>query len=140
MEFLIVDDSRPTRNLIRSYVSEIKIGEPCYFLEAEDGENTMRLLETRRVDFVLLDWNLSTKMTGLDVLKQIRSSEKLKKIPVIMITGESDKQNVIGSIKCGANDFVIKPIDKKSFAEKILKVITTVKLEAIALYYFPVFC
>jgi two-component system chemotaxis response regulator CheY len=84
-------------------------------------------LKTRHVDFVLLDWNLSTAMTGLDVLKEIRNSEKLKKLPVVMITGESDKQNVIGSIKSGANDFVIKPIDKKLFSEKILKVITTVK-------------
>ncbi len=66
-------------------------------------------------------------MTGLDVLKTIRNSDKLKKLPVIMITGESDKQNVIESIKCGANDFAIKPIDKKLFAEKILKAITTVK-------------
>jgi len=128
MEFLVVDDSRPTRNLIKNYVMEIKIGEPCYFLEAEDGENALKLLKTRRVDFVLLDWNLSTKMTGLDVLKVIRSSENLKKLPVIMITGESDKQNVIESIKNGANDFAIKPIDKKLFAEKILKAITTVKL------------
>ncbi|MCL1958556.1 MAG: response regulator [Spirochaetes bacterium] len=127
MEFLVVDDSRPTRNLIKNYVSEIKIGEPCYFLEAEDGENALKLLKTRHVDFVLLDWNLSTTMTGLDVLKIIRSSDKLKKLPVIMITGESDKQNVIESIKSGANDFAIKPIDKKLFAEKILKAITTVK-------------
>jgi len=127
MEFLVVDDSRPTRNLIKNYVTEMKLGEPCYFLEAEDGENALKLLNTRRVDFVLLDWNLSTSMTGLDVLKTIRNSDKLKKLPVIMITGESDKQNVIESIKNGANDFASKPIDKKSFAEKILKAITTVK-------------
>jgi two-component system chemotaxis response regulator CheY len=127
MEFLIVDDSRPTRNLLKNYVNEIKIGEPCYFLEAEDGETAMKLLETRRVDFVLLDWNLSTNVTGLDVLKKIRTSDKLKKLPVIMITGESDKQNVIASIKNGANDFATKPIDKKSFSEKILNAITSAK-------------
>jgi len=127
MEFLVVDDSRPTRNLVKNYITEIKIGEPCYFLEAENGEEALKLLKTRRVDFVLLDWNLSTTMTGLDVLKTIRNTDQFKKLPVIMITGESDKQNVIESIKNGANDFASKPIDKKSFAEKILKAITTVK-------------
>jgi len=123
MEFLVVDDSRPTRNLIKNYVAEIKIGEPCYFLEAEDGENALKLLKTRHVDFVLLDWNLSTEMNGLDVLKIIRNTDKLKKLPVIMISGDSDKQNVIESIKNGANDFTTKPIDKKLFSEKILKAI-----------------
>jgi len=121
MEFLIVDDSRPARNLIKTYVAEVKIGEPCYFLEAGDSDTALDLLKTRRVDFVLLDWNLSTNTTGLDILKTIRSSDKLKKLPVIMISGESDKQHVIESVKNGANDFTTKPIDKKVFSEKILK-------------------
>jgi two-component system chemotaxis response regulator CheY len=123
MEFLVVDDSRPARNLIKNYVTEIKIGEPCYFLEAEDGDEALKLLKTRHIDFVLLDWNLSSRMTGLDVLKIIRNTEKIKKLPVIMISGETDKQNVIESIKNGANDFTMKPIDKKVFAEKVLKAI-----------------
>jgi two-component system chemotaxis response regulator CheY len=126
MEFLIVDDSRPTRNLVKSYVADMKkIGEPCYFLEAEDGEEALKLLKTRRVDFVLLDWHLSDKeMTGLHILKIIRSTENWKNLPVIMISGDSDKQHVIDSIKNGANDFTTKPIDKKVFSEKILKVLT----------------
>jgi two-component system chemotaxis response regulator CheY len=127
MTFLIVDDSRPTRNLIRNYLTEIKINEKCDFLEAEDGEGALDILKTRFIDFVLLDWNLSTKMTGLDVLKVIRSTDQLKAMPVVMITGESDKLNVIEAIKNGANDFISKPIDKKLFSEKILKVLSNVK-------------
>jgi two-component system chemotaxis response regulator CheY len=122
MEFLIVDDSRPTRNLLQSYISEMKkIGEPCYFLEAEDGASALKLINTRRVDFVLLDWHLPNESTGLEILKTIRSTEKTKKLPVIMISGDSDKKHVIESIKNGANDFTTKPIDKKVLAEKILK-------------------
>jgi DNA-binding response OmpR family regulator len=125
MEFLVVDDSRPTRNLIKNYVAEMKLGEPCYFLEAGNGDEALKLLKTRRVDFVLLDWNLLNKeMTGLDVLKIIRNSKELKNLPVIMISGESDKQNVIESLKNGANDFTTKPIDKKIFSEKILKALS----------------
>jgi len=125
MTFLIVDDSRPTRNLIKSYLSEINIGQKCFFLEAEDGENALKTMKTGHIDFVLLDWNLSTTMTGLDILKAIRNTDK--NIPIIMITGESGKLNVIESIKHGANDFTSKPIDKKVFSEKILKAVSNMK-------------
>ena len=121
---LLVDDSRSARNLIKSYVSEIKLSQKCDFLEAANGEEALRIIQLHHVDIVLLDWNLSSYMTGLDVLKVIRQLDKCKKIPVIMVTGEGDRQNVIGSLKCGANDFIIKPIDKKLLTDKILKILT----------------
>ncbi|MDR1839986.1 MAG: response regulator [Treponema sp.] len=127
MTFLIVEDSRTTRNLVKNYLNEIKFDQKIFFLEAEDGETALDMIKTRYVDFVLLDWNLSTKMTGLDILKTIRATEKHKNLPVIMITGESDKPNVIEAIKHGANDFASKPIDQKTFAEKILKAVSNMK-------------
>jgi len=127
MTFLIVEDSRTTRNLIKNYLTELKLDQKLTFLEAEDGEGALDMLKTRFIDFVLLDWNLSTKMTGLDILKTIRASEKHKKLPVIMITGESEKPNVIEAIKHGASDFASKPIDQKLFGEKILKALSSVK-------------
>jgi len=128
MTFLVVDDSRTTRNLIKSYVIESKIHSKCFFLEAENGEEALNILKTQFVDFVMLDWNLNdAAVTGLDILKAIRSIEKFKTIPVVMITGESDKLNVIEAIKNGANDFISKPIDKKMFFEKILKVAANIK-------------
>ena len=127
MTFLIVEDSRTTRNLIKNYISEIKIDEKCDFHEAEDGESALDILKTRFIDFVLLDLNLSSKMTGLDILKVIRSTDKMKHLPVVIITGESDKLNVIETIKHGANDFISKPIDKKMFFEKILKAVSNIK-------------
>lgn len=120
---MIVEDSRPARNIIKSYVNEIKLSQKFIFLEAGSGEEALKMLQREHVDFVLLDWNLSTEMTGFDVLKAIRLMEKFKKLPVIMVTSEGDKQNVIGSLKHGANDFIIKPIDKKLLTEKILKVL-----------------
>jgi len=127
MTFLIVEDSRTTRNLIKNYLTELKLDQKLTFLEAEDGEGALDMLKTRFVDFALLDWNLSTKMTGLDILKTIRATEKHKKLPVIMITGESEKPNVIEAIKHGASDFASKPIDQKSFGEKILKALSIVR-------------
>jgi DNA-binding response OmpR family regulator len=125
MTFLVVDDSRPTRNLIKSYLSEINVGQKCFFLEAEDGETALKTMVTGHIDFVLLDWNLYSKMTGLDVLKAIRDTDK--DIPIIMITGESGTLNVIEAIKCGANDFTTKPINKKTLFDKVLKAVSHMK-------------
>jgi two-component system chemotaxis response regulator CheY len=127
MTFLVVEDSRPTRNLVKNYLAEIDVGSPQKFLEADCGETALLILQSYGVDFALLDLNLSTQMTGLDILKEIRRSDKYKQLPVLMITGESDKATVINSLKSGANDFIVKPIDKKSFAEKILKIIKNSK-------------
>jgi len=98
------------------------IGREASFIEADNGEIALDMLEVNHIDFVFLDWNLSSKMTGLDVLKLIRRKEKFKKLPVIMVSSESAKPNVIEALKCGANDFTVKPIDKKIFTEKVLKI------------------
>jgi two-component system chemotaxis response regulator CheY len=127
MVFLLADDSRPTRNLLKSYVSELDLDAPPDFLETETAEITLDMVQTRRVDFIFLDWNFNTKMTGLDVLKEIRKIEKYKHLPIIMVTSDSNKANVIVALKLGANDFIVKPIDKKSFAEKTIKVINSIK-------------
>jgi two-component system chemotaxis response regulator CheY len=120
MVFLITEDSRPTRNLIKTYIDDLELSN-LIVLEAENGEGALQMLGIRTVDFVLLDWNLSTKMTGLDILKEIRKMDKYKDIPVIMVTSEGDKFNVVEALKCGANDFIVKPIDQNSFAEKVMK-------------------
>ncbi|MDR0455155.1 MAG: response regulator [Treponema sp.] len=127
MVFLLADDSRHTRNLLKSYVSELDLGDTPDFIEAETAENTLEMIKNRRVDFVFLDWNFNTKMTGLDVLKEIRKVDKYKHLPVVIVTSESDKANVIVALKLGANDFIVKPVDKKSFTEKTIKVINSVK-------------
>jgi len=123
MIILIVEDSRPTRNLLKSYVIEILPNRHKIFLEAENGETALKMVQDEHLDLVFLDWNLSDKITGLDILKKIRETEKFKKVPIIMVSSESDKVNVIEALKYGVNDFVAKPIDKKSFAEKLLKVL-----------------
>ena len=122
MMFLLVEDSRTTRNLIKNYVGEMDLGRKADFMEAENGETALEILEENHIDFVFLDWNLSSKMTGLDVLKEIRKKEKFKNLPIVMVTSDSEKPNVIEAMKCGANDFTVKPIDKKAFSEKVLKI------------------
>jgi len=127
MVFLLIDDSRPTRNLIKNYLSDLNVGSPIHFMEAENGEMAYDAVKRQRIDFILLDWNLATKMTGLDVLKEIRKLEQYKEVPIIMVSSESDKVNVIEALKYGANDFIVKPIAQKPFIEKVLRQIVGLK-------------
>ena len=123
MTFLLVDDSRPARNILRNSLPELNICRSYNFLDAENGEDALKLIQEHPVDFVLLDWNLNKEMTGLDVLKEIRKIEKCKQVPVVMVTSEYEKTRVIESLKCGANDYVLKPIDWKIFKEKVQKIL-----------------
>jgi two-component system chemotaxis response regulator CheY len=115
---LVVDDSRIMRNIVKNYFSEQRI--PCQYLEAEDGSTALDILLKEPIDLVLLDWNMP-KLSGIDFLKQVRAINKYKKLPIIMVTSESAKYNVIEALKSGATDYIIKPINGKLFAEKISK-------------------
>ena len=116
----VVDDSRIMRNIVKNYFSEQKI--PCQYLEAEDGNTAIEMLAKHPVDLVLLDWNMP-KLSGIDFLKKVRAMKKYAKLPIIMVTSESARYNVIEALKMGATDYIIKPINGKLFAEKISKLI-----------------
>ena len=121
MNFLLVDDSRPARNILKNALPELNICRSYNFLEAENGEGALKLIGEHPIDFIFLDWNLNKEMTGLDVLKEIRKIEKCKTVPIIMVTSETEKTHVIESLKSGANDYIAKPIDHKIFREKVTK-------------------
>jgi len=122
MTVLVADDSRIMRNLLKTYIRELGVGR-CECVDAENGEEAFRLIQTRQIDLMFLDWNMSTRMTGLDFLKQIRSIDLYKSLPIVMVTSEINKANVIEALKAGATDYISKPIDQKIFKEKILKIV-----------------
>jgi two-component system chemotaxis response regulator CheY len=115
---MVVDDSRIMRNIVKNTFSELKI--PCEFVEAANGREALRLLESRKIDLVLLDWNMP-QLSGLDFLKKVRSMELYKHLPIIMVTSEAAKYNVIEALKSGATDYIIKPLNEKSFLDKLSK-------------------
>ena len=117
---LVVDDSRIMRNIVKNYFSEQKI--PCQYLEAPDGSEALEILTKQPIDLILLDWNMP-KLSGIDFLKKVRAIGKYAKLPIIMVTSESAKYNVIEALKMGASDYIIKPINGKLFADKISKII-----------------
>ena len=117
---LVVDDSRIMRTIVKSYFSDMKI--PCHYIEAADGSEALELLHKNPVSLVFLDWNMP-KISGIDFLKHVRSIDKYKELPIIMVTSEASKYNVIEALKQGATDYIIKPINGKLFSEKMSKII-----------------
>lgn len=116
---LVVDDSQIMRNIVKNTFLLIKI--PCSFIEADNGQDALKELEKNPVDLVLLDWNMP-RLSGIDFLKQVRANSKYAKLPIIMVTSEAAKYNVIEALQSGATDYIIKPINEKKFTEKILKI------------------
>jgi two-component system chemotaxis response regulator CheY len=123
MTILLVDDQRPARNILKNSLADLKLFRGYNFLEAENYEESLKLVQEYPVDLVLLDWNLNSEKTGLDILKEIRKIEKCKQVPIIMVTSEIAKSNIIEALKAGANDYVLKPIDWKVFREKLIKIL-----------------
>ena len=116
---LVVDDSRIMRNIVKNTFSLMKI--PCQFIEAGNGKEALAQLQSQEVHLVLLDWNMP-EVSGLDFLKTVRAMDAYKTLPVIMVTSESAKYNVIEALKNGATDYIVKPVNEKIFAEKLAKI------------------
>ena len=116
---LVVDDSRIMRNVVKSVFSDLKI--PSEFLEAENGKRAFHILETNKVDIIFLDWNMP-EMDGIEFLKNVRVIPDYKDLPVVMVTSEAAKYNVVEALQNGATDYIIKPIQAKAFKEKISEI------------------
>ncbi|MDR3167492.1 MAG: response regulator [Treponema sp.] len=116
---LVVDDSRIMRNIVKNTFSLMKI--PCQFVEAANGKDALQQVMNQKIDLVLLDWNMP-QLSGIDFLKTIRAKEEYKNLPVIMVTSEAARYNVIEALKSGATDYIIKPVNEKNFREKLSKI------------------
>ena len=118
MAILVVDDSRLYRNIIKSVLSERGTGA-ADILDAGDGEEALSLLlEREDIDLVLVDWNMP-KMSGLELVTRVRQVERYSATPIIMITSEAAKYNVMEALKAGVSDYVVKPITGKILGSKI---------------------
>jgi len=116
---LVVDDSRIMRNIVKNTFTALNI--PCQFLEAANGKEALAQLEAQEIHLILLDWNMP-ELSGLEFLKKVRAMEKYQSLPIIMVTSEAARYNVIEALKNGATDYIIKPVNEKSFREKLSKI------------------
>lgn len=116
---LVVDDSRIMRNIVKNTFSLMKI--PCDFVEAANGQEALVQLQNQKIDLILLDWNMP-QLSGIDFLKQVRGKPEYESLPIIMVTSEAAKYNVIEALKAGATDYIIKPVNEKNFRDKMSKI------------------
>jgi len=118
MKILVVDDFQTMRRIIRNYLRQLGFNN---VEEAEDGDVALAKLNEADFDFVITDWNMP-KMTGIDLLKKIRAVGNLKNIPVLIITAEAEKENVVQAAQAGVNDYIVKPFTPEVLQTKIEKI------------------
>ncbi len=128
MKFLVVDDFSTMRRIIRNLLKEL--GFPNVD-EAEDGVVALQKLRASDFDFVISDWNMPN-MDGFALLQNIRSDEALKKIPVLMVTAEAQKENIVAAAKAGASGYVVKPFTAATLDEKLNKIFQNMASKASA--------
>ncbi|OGS75786.1 MAG: histidine kinase [Gallionellales bacterium GWA2_55_18] len=119
MKFLVVDDFSTMRRIVRSLLKELGFGN---IVEAEDGVVALsRLLNDSEIEFVVTDWNMPN-MTGIELLRAIRADDKLKHLPVLMVTAEAKKENIIEAAQAGASGYIVKPFTGGTLDEKLKKI------------------
>lgn len=118
MKFLVVDDFSTMRRIVRNLLKELGFSN---VEEAEDGVVALQKLRNGHFDFVVSDWNMPN-MTGLELLKQIRADANLKHLPVLMVTAEAKKENIIEAAQAGASGYVVKPFTAATLEEKLNKI------------------
>ncbi|UYG00081.1 MULTISPECIES: chemotaxis response regulator CheY [unclassified Halomonas] len=118
MSFLVVDDFPTMRRIVRSLLKELGFTN---VEEAEDGQDALNKLRAGSFEFVVSDWNMPN-LDGLEMLKEIRQDAALKELPVLMVTAEAKKENIIAAAQAGANGYVVKPFTAATLEEKLNKI------------------
>ena len=118
LKFLVVDDFSTMRRIVRNLLKELGYTNVD---EAEDGAIALQKLNSGSFDFVVTDWNMPN-MDGLTLLQTIRRTPQLKHLPVLMITAEAKKENIIAAAQAGASGYVVKPFTAVTLAEKLQKI------------------
>lgn len=118
MSILVVDDFPTMRRIVRSLLKELGFTN---VEEAEDGQDALSKLRAGGFQFVVSDWNMPN-LDGLEMLKKIRADDGLKHLPVLMVTAEAKKENIIAAAQAGASGYVVKPFTAATLEEKLNKI------------------
>ena len=119
LKFLVVDDFSTMRRIVRGLLTEMGCSN---VEEAEDGAVALQMLKTSRCDFVVSDINMPN-MNGFDLLKALKADDNLKHIPVLMVTAEARKEDILLAAQSGAAGYVVKPFTKATLEEKVTKIL-----------------
>ena len=115
MKILIVDDFSTMRRIIKNLLRDLGFNNTE---EADDGNTGLPKLQSGNFDFLVTDWNMPG-MTGIDLLRAVRADEKLKDLPVLMVTAEAKKEQIVMAAQEGVNGYIVKPFTAQTLKEKI---------------------
>lgn len=118
MKILVVDDMVTMRRIVKNILKQL--GFPNVD-EAENGQDALQKLRGDAYGFVVSDWNMPV-MTGIDMLRAIRGDEKLKAIPVLMVTAEAQQSNLVEAVQAGVSNYIVKPFTAETMQEKLGKI------------------
>jgi two-component system chemotaxis response regulator CheY len=123
LKFLVVDDFSTMRRIVRNLLKELGFTN---VEEAEDGSIALQKLRGGGFDFVVSDWNMPN-MTGIELLKAVRADPALKHLPLLMVTAEAKKENIIEAAQAGASGYIVKPFTAATLDEKLGKIFQTMQ-------------
>lgn len=118
MNVLVVDDADTMRRIVCNLLRGLGMKN---LREAENGTVALQELKVKKADLVVSDWNMPV-MSGIELLRAIRADDELKNIPVLMVTAEAKKENIIEAVQAGASNYIVKPFNAKTLEEKLAKI------------------
>lgn len=118
MKILVVDDFSTMRRIIKNLLRDLGYNNTS---EADDGQSALPMLQAGDFDFLITDWNMPG-MTGIDLLKIVRADDKLASLPVLMVTAEQKREQIIEAAQAGVNGYIVKPFTAQVLKEKIDKI------------------
>ena len=118
LKFLVVDDFSTMRRIVRNLLKELGFTNVD---EAEDGVVALQKLRSGTFDFIVSDWNMPN-MTGIELLRTVRADAALKHLPVLMVTAEAKKENIVEAAQAGASGYIVKPFTAATLDEKLNKI------------------
>lgn len=123
MKILIVDDFSTMRRIIKNLLRDLGFTNTE---EADDGHSALPMLQSGKFDFLITDWNMPG-MTGIELLKAVRADDKIASLPVLMVTAEAKREQIIEAAQAGVNGYVVKPFTAAALKEKIEKIFERVE-------------
>lgn len=122
LKILLIDDYASMRKVIRGLLKEIGFTN---VIEAEDGVVALRILKSQKIDFIISDWNMPN-MTGLELLKAVRTDIEIEKTPFLMVTAEALHENVVEAVKSGVSNYIVKPFSAEILRGKIIQILESI--------------
>jgi len=119
LKFLVVDDFSTMRRIVKNLLQELGYAK---VEEADDGTTALPMLKSGDFDFLITDWNMPS-MPGLELLKQVRADPKLARMPVLMVTAEAKREQIVEAAQAGVSGYIIKPFTAQTLSEKLAKIL-----------------